>query len=124
MNRINKNYSPDYITCELVLNGGKNLVAAINILIQASYQLGYFLKPWKKENRIYLKKPEKSSYHVLSSYRSIYLTNNFNKIFERVILQEAINTLTGNNFFGKNEKNVYAYQKRKNVPQALLEFAK
>ena len=124
MNRTNKNSLPDYITCELVLNGGKNLVAAINILIQASYQLGYFLKPWKKENKIYLKKPEKSSYHFLSSYRSIYLTNNFNKIFERVILQEAINTLTGNNFFGKNEKNVYAYQKRKKVPQALLEFAK
>ena len=86
MNQTNKNSSPDYITCELVLNGGKNRVAAINILIQASYQLRYFLKPWKKENRIYLKKPEKSSYHVLSSYRSIYQI--------------------------------------KNVPQALLEFAK
>ena len=68
MSHSNKNSSPDpnRVTPELVLNGGKNLVAALNILMQASYQLGYFLKPWKKENRIYLRKPEKSSYHVPS----------------------------------------------------------
>ena len=60
MNQTSKNSSPspDSITPELVLNGGKNLLTALNILMQASYQLGYFPKPWKKENRIYLKKPE------------------------------------------------------------------
>ena len=60
MNQTNKNSSPspDHITPELVLNGGKNLLTALNILTQASYQLGYFSKPWKEENRIYLKKPE------------------------------------------------------------------
>lgn len=83
MNQTNKNSSPgsDRVTSELVINGGKYLVAALNILLQASYQLGYFLKPWKKENRIYLKKPEKSSNYVPSSYISIPLTSSFGKIF-------------------------------------------
>ena len=61
MNQTNKNSSPgsDRVTSELVINGGKYLVAALNILLQASYQLGHFLKPWKNKKRIYLKKPGK-----------------------------------------------------------------
>ena len=52
MNQSNKNSSPspECTYPELVLNEAKNLVAALNILIQASYRTGYFLKPWKKEN--------------------------------------------------------------------------
>ena len=51
MNQTNKNSSPgsDRVTSELVINGGKYLVAALNILLQASYQLGYFLKRWKNK---------------------------------------------------------------------------
>ena len=98
----------------LVLNGGKNLVAALNILMQASYHLGYFLKTWKKRK---LKKPEESNYHVPSLYRSISLTNIFGKVFEKVTLQEAVTTLAENNFF--EGINVYGYQKSKNVPHAL-----
>ena len=117
MNQTNKNSSPgsDRVTSELVINGGKYLVAALNILLQASYQLGYFPKPWKNKKRIYLKKPGTSSYHVPSSFRSISLTNTFGKNFERVILQEAVNTLTQSNFF--DGKNVYASQKAKTLPK-------
>ena len=49
---------PDHITVELVKNDGK-LFHCLTHLIQASYFLGYFPKPWKKENRIYLKNPDK-----------------------------------------------------------------
>ena len=71
MNQANKNSSPcpDRITPEPVLNGGKNPVTALNILMQASYQLGYFLKSWEKE-KIYLKKPEKSSYSQTGKRRA------------------------------------------------------
>ena len=53
MNQINKKFSPrpDRMTPEVILNGEKNLVAALNILMQASYQLGYFPKPWKKRKQ-------------------------------------------------------------------------
>ena len=101
MIQTNKNSSsgPDRVTSKLVFNGGKNLVAALKILMQGSYQLGYFPKAWKKENRFYLKKPEKSSFHVPSLNRSISLNNTFGKTFERVILQEPVNTFIENNFF-------------------------
>ena len=82
------------------------------------YFLGYFPKPWKQENRIYLKKPEKESYHLENSYRSISLSNILGKIYEGIILQQAINILEENNFF--KGKNLYAYQKNKNPSQALL----
>ena len=117
MNQNNKNSSPasDRVIHELVINGGKYLVAALNILLQASYQLGYFPKPWKNKKRIYLKKPGTSSYHVPSSFRSISLTNTFGKNFGRVIPQEAVNTLAQSNFF--DGKNVYASQKTKTLPK-------
>ena len=40
------------------------------------------------------------------------------KIYEKIILQEVVNILTKSKFF--NGKNVYAYQKNKNAPQAQL----
>ena len=64
---------PDRITVELVQNGGEQLFHCLTNLMQASHFLGYFPKPWKKENRIYLKKPDKESYHLENSYRSISL---------------------------------------------------
>ena len=66
---------PDCITVELGQHVGEQLFHCLNHLLQASYFLGYFPKPWKKENRIYLKKPEKESYHLENSYRSISLYN-------------------------------------------------
>ena len=71
--------------------------------MQVSYCLGYFPRPWKKENRIYLKKPDKESYHLENTYRSLFLSNILDKIYERVILQQATNILEEKNFFnGKN----------------------
>ena len=53
-----------------------------------------------------------------NSYRSISVWNSLGKVYKKVIQQEAINVLTGNNFF--EGKNVFAYQKNKNSSQALL----
>ena len=86
--------------------------------MQTSYFLGYFPKPWKKENKIYLKKPGKESYHLENSYRSISLSNILEKIYERIILHQTTNIFEENNFL--KGKNLYAYQKNKNVSQALL----
>ena len=54
----NKRSAPghDHITVELVENGGEQLLHCLTDLMEASHFLGYFQKPWKKENRIYLKK--------------------------------------------------------------------
>ena len=59
----------------------------------------------------------KAKYHVESSHRSISLTNFSGKIYEIILLQLATN-IEENQFF--EGKNLYAYQKNKNAPQALL----
>ena len=64
------------------------------------------------------KKKDIESYDLENSYRSIYLSNILGKIYERIILQQATNIAEENTFF-KGE-NLYAYQKNKNAPQALL----
>ena len=60
----------------------------------------------------------KGTFHIENSYRPISLTNLFGKIYERILLQQAKNILEENKFF--KGKNLYAYQKNKNAPQALL----
>ena len=86
--------------------------------MQASYFLGYFPKPWKKENWIYLKKTDKESYHLENSYHSISLSNKVGKIYEKIILQQATTILEENNFF--KGKNLYVYKKNSNASQGLL----
>ena len=94
INKANKNSSPgpDKITSELILNGRKQVISAITLLLQAGYLIiGYFPKLWKMENCIYFKKMDKATYQIETSYRSISLTNLFGKIYER-ILQQATQT--------------------------------
>ena len=109
---FNKNSAPgpDKITIELIQNGGEVLITALSLLIRNSFLLGHFPKPWKQDNKIYLKKPDKDNYHEEKSYRPISLLNTLGKIYERIILQEAVNILEENNFF--KGKNLYAYQKK------------
>ena len=65
-----------------------------------------------------MKKPDKENYHQEKSYRSISLSSNIGKIYERMILQETVKILEEKKFF-KN-KNLYAYQRNKNTSQAIL----
>ena len=58
INKANKNSSPglDKITSELILNGRKQVISVLTLLLQACYLIGYFPKLWKMENHIYFKK--------------------------------------------------------------------
>ena len=108
---INSSPGPDRITLDLIENGGDLLALCLTHLMQACYFVGYFPRPWKMENRIYLKKTDKEPYHQENSYRPISLSNTQGKFFKRIILQETINFLEEKNFF--RGKNVYAYLKIK-----------
>ena len=115
----NKSSSPGpiCITVELAQNEGEQFFHNLNLLMQASYFLGYFTKPWKKENRIWLKNPDKESYHLENPYHSISLSNILGKIYERKILQQATNWRKI--VFSKGK--IYTHiKKKKNVLQALL----
>ena len=81
MNQTNKNSSPgpditpEHVTPECVLNGGKNLVAAaLNMLMQTSYQLGYFPKPWKKSEQNLSKETRKKVVFMCPAHTDQYLS--------------------------------------------------
>ena len=112
---INSAPGPDRLTLDLIEG---DLLIALSHTSHAGMLLCwiYFPRPWKMENRVYLKKTDKEYYHQENSYHPISLSNTLGKIFERIILQET-------NFRRKKifkGKNVYAYLKNKNAAQALL----
>ena len=116
---LNKNTSfrSDKTTPELIQNREKALITCVTNLLQDCYLLGYFPERWKQGNRIYIKQPDKDNYHIPNSYNPISFFNIMDKIYENILLQEAVNILTKSKFF--NGKIISAYQKTKNAPQAL-----
>ena len=54
---------PDRLTLNIIEHGGNLLVKSLTLLMQSSYYIGYFRKLRKRENRIYIKKPDKETYH-------------------------------------------------------------
>ena len=50
---------------------------------------------------------ENEMFSLPAEFRSISLSNILDKIYERIILQQATNILEKNNFF--NRKNLYVY---------------
>ena len=71
-------------------------------IFNASFQLGHFQKPWKLDNRIYVKKPGKDSYHTEKSYRLLSLTNIMGKLFERILMNRITRKLEETSFFKGN----------------------
>ena len=113
---------PDRIGTLFIKNGGDYLHKTITDILNATYQLGYFSDTWKRDNRIYLKKADKDSYHNPNSYRSISLSNILGKTLEKVLLQRLLLTLEGSNFF--YGKNLYPYRKFYNSSHAIIPMIK
>ena len=109
---------PDCIGALMIKSAGEYLITILTNIINESFKIGYFPKAWKQENRIYLKKLAKESYHDPKSYRSVSLTNLLGKLLERIILKRILIQLETNNFF--QGKNLYSYQKFFNTSQAVL----
>ena len=76
-------------------------------LLQASLNLGYFPKAFKKTTTVVLRKPAKPDYTKAKAYRPIALENTIGKVFESVIadilsyLTEAHELLPANHFGGR-----------------------
>ena len=63
------------------------------ILMQATLDLGYFPKAFKRTKTIVLRKPGKPDYTISKAYRPIALENTIGKVFESV-MAESISYLT------------------------------
>lgn len=75
---------PDGILPIMLKNGDTNLHTALHMTYQSCWKQGVFPTTWKKENRIYIAKPDKESYNVPKSYRGISLAPISGKGYERV----------------------------------------
>ena len=109
---------PDRICTLLIKEGGEMLLNLLRNILNQTYNLGYYPEDWKQENKIYLKKPGKDSYHDPKSYSPISLTNILGKILERIILNKILHHLESTNFF--EGKNLFAYRRFFNTTHALL----
>ena len=90
---------PDRICTLLIKEGGEKLLNLMRNILNQTYNLGYYPKDWKQENKIFLKTPGKDSYHDPKSYRPISLTNILGKILERIIFNKILHHLESTNFF-------------------------
>jgi ribonuclease HI len=109
---------PDGITSRMIMHGGLLLHTHLHKIISLSYNNGYFGKPWKKDNKIFIKKPDKSSYHTEKAYRPISLLNILSKIYEKVLFKRIFYQLECSSFF--SNKDLHAYLKFENSSHALL----
>ena len=109
---------PDGITAKMIRHGGSLLHSHIHKIISMSFNNGYFGKPWKKDNKIYIKKPDKSSYHTEKAYRPISLLSILGKIYEKILFKRIFHQLETSSFFVN--KSLHAYLKFSNSTHALL----
>ena len=109
---------PDSISFIIFDKAGLTVQKYYTSILNACLKTGHFPKPWKRENRIYIKKANKENYHTEKSYRPLSLSNIMAKIFERIMMNRIAQDLTESKFF--KGKSMFAYQKGKSSAQALL----
>ena len=95
---------PDRRGSLMIKHGGKALHNLIKLVPNSTCQLCYFPNAWKFDNRIYLKKPGKESYHDLKSHTSVSLTSTLGEnITENTPFSTTARLSRRNDFFQKKK---------------------
>ncbi len=70
----------------MITQGGENLKTTLytSYTCNKYWSQGVVPKTWKKENRIYLPKPDKADYGEGKAYRGISLSSTVGKVYERI----------------------------------------
>ena len=84
---------PDEITNRVIKENAKLLEEHLQILTQASLDVGYFPKVFKQTITSVLRKPSRPDYTIAKAYRPIALENTLGKVLESIIA-ELISYLT------------------------------
>ncbi len=111
---------PDQILPIMVKEGGPNMVAALHNTFIKCWSRGIFPGAWKREDRIYLEKPNKEDYTTGKSYRSISLSPVVGKLYERVG-EARLKVFMSQN--GLYEAYQYAYRRNRSLTQAMLLYS-
>ena len=98
----------------------RNSTLSNTILFNKWWAEGVFPETWKKENRIFIPKQDKPSYNKPKAYRSLALTSTTGKVFERLGQSRLHAFMKHNGLFDPYQ---YAYQRNRNITQALLMFS-
>lgn len=120
INQINTSSSPgpDNIPANLIIKAGVNLHQHLFTLMRTSFRGGFYPATWKRDYRIYFKKPDKEDHHNEKAYRPISLTDMMGKIYEKILFNRITSILEQTGFL--NDKNIYAYRKGLSTTHALL----
>ncbi len=111
---------PDRILPLMVLYAAPNKSAALQQTYMSCWKQGVVPEVWKDETRIYIPKPDKSTYNVAKSYRSLSLTSILGKIYERIAVSRLQHFMQSNGLYDQYQ---YAYQQNRNITQAIMFFS-
>nr|XP_054773609.1 uncharacterized protein LOC129281722 [Lytechinus pictus] len=115
--KSNSSPGPDEIHPKLIKFAGLSMKRYLLQLFQLCWKTGKIPKIWKRENKIFIPKPGKESYHTEKSYRPLGLTSVVGKLYERVITRRLLAALHEQAFF---EPEQFAYLQGRDITQALL----
>ena len=81
----NKAPGPDKVSNRVLQHALPNIERHLQLLMQASLDLGHFPRPFKETRTVVLRKPGKPDYTKSKAYRPIALENTIGKVLESVI---------------------------------------
>ena len=110
----------DGILPMMLKRAGETAHQALHATILRCWNKGTFPEKWKKENRIFIKKPGKGDYNNPKAYRGLSLASATGKLYERIANIRLLQFMQDNSILDLYQ---YAYQKNKSLTQAMLHFA-
>ncbi len=108
---------PDGVLPIFLKKAGNYLPECLRALFQSLWEKGCVPATYKKDNRIYIPKPAKPSYHEEKAYRSLSLNSVVGKVYERIIALRYINFIEDTYAIDQSQ---YAYLRGRNTTQAIL----
>ena len=108
---------PDDISAQMFDKADRDLMHhLLKLLWNKSWKTGTFIKEWKQENRVVIKKPGKDDYHECCAYRTISITSVLDKRLEHITSQRLIRVLNEIGF----DTDQHAYLPGRSSTQAIL----
>ena len=103
----------------MITKAGILIEAAFLCIFNKCWTSGLFPDKWKEETRIFIPKPDKETYNIPKAYRGLALTSVPGKLYERIGQFRLFHFMKEHGLFDPFQ---YAYQRNKNITQALLFF--
>jgi ribonuclease HI len=108
---------PDGVLPELVKKAGPKAETHVLSTYQKCFEQGIFPDPWKRENRLFIPKPDKLDYNVSKAYRGVAMTDVPGKGYERVLTHRITDWISESYNWDPAQ---FAYRKHHSVTQGIM----